>query len=90
MIADNIEFAADLEPDVIACDRFEQFVELVRLIRQMAHKLLRKFHSQSLFSTNIFSQPKDKRMEMHKQNSAYQIEHSTKNNVNAKRSKSNQ
>lgn len=26
-----IELAADFEPDVVSCDRFEQFVELVSL-----------------------------------------------------------
>lgn len=32
MDAENIELATDLEPDMVGCDRFEQYIVLVRLV----------------------------------------------------------
>lgn len=29
MNANSMEFTTDLEPDIVGCDRFEQFVKLV-------------------------------------------------------------
>lgn len=67
-----IELAADFEPDVVSCDRYEQFVELVSLT-----KYKKKIKFKRYFSIPL--QPKDKKEEFQKQTTAYEIEISNSN-----------
>lgn len=67
-----IELAADFEPDVVSCDRFEQFVELVSFNK------IRKKKSNLNHNFSIILQPKDKKDEIQKQTTAYEIEIASK------------
>lgn len=69
-----MEFTTDLEPDIVGCDRYEQFVKLVSIYWQIEIFTV-------YFDVFFFNQPEDKREELEKQAMAYQVDQTTDVNV---------